>query len=124
MGNDETERTRHEKAYVYQTREWAMSGNWPVRGAGFKMKIQTLLAGIGVLGCGLLARPAPAAGQQDEGFPDVPKTHWAYEAVTDLKRRGILVGYPPETATPAPKKPAPAENRPRRRRTPSVRTRK
>lgn len=29
-------------------------------------------------------------------FPDVPKTHWAYEAVTELKRMGILIGYPPE----------------------------
>lgn len=27
-------------------------------------------------------------------FPDVPKEHWAYNAVTSLKRRGVLVGYP------------------------------
>jgi len=27
-------------------------------------------------------------------FPDVPKTHWAYSAVTELHERGILRGYP------------------------------
>jgi len=27
-------------------------------------------------------------------FPDVPKTHWAYNAVAELKRKGVLVGYP------------------------------
>jgi hypothetical protein len=27
-------------------------------------------------------------------FPDVPKHHWAYQAVTDLKQKGILLGYP------------------------------
>jgi hypothetical protein len=27
-------------------------------------------------------------------FPDVPKTHWAYAAVTELHERGILKGYP------------------------------
>ena len=34
-------------------------------------------------------------------FPDVPRTHWAYEAVMDLKAKGILVGYP-AAATPPP----------------------
>jgi hypothetical protein len=27
-------------------------------------------------------------------FPDVPPGHWAYQAVTDLHNRGILLGYP------------------------------
>ena len=27
-------------------------------------------------------------------FPDVPKNHWAYAAVTELHERGILQGYP------------------------------
>jgi hypothetical protein len=35
-------------------------------------------------------RPAP--------FPDVPKNHWAYDAVEQLRERGILRGYPPERA--------------------------
>jgi len=32
--------------------------------------------------------------QPVQPFPDVPKTHWAYAAVTDLHERGILKGYP------------------------------
>lgn len=43
------------------------------------------------------ACPPALRAQQTEGFPDVPKDHWAYQAVTDLKRRGILVGYPAGT---------------------------
>lgn len=35
-------------------------------------------------------------GQATEGFSDVPRNHWAYAAVTDLKAKGILNGYPPE----------------------------
>ena len=27
-------------------------------------------------------------------FTDVPKDHWAYQAVRDLHRRGIVIGYP------------------------------
>ena len=27
-------------------------------------------------------------------FPDVPKTHWAFNAVAELKWKGVLVGYP------------------------------
>ena len=72
------------------------------------MNINSLAAVVGLLACGLLSGPAWAARQQTGGFPDVPKTHWAYEAVTDLKMRGILVGYPPETPSvkPAITKPA------------------
>jgi hypothetical protein len=42
-------------------------------------------------------------------FPDVPKTHWAYDAVESLRQKGILRGYPPEV-----RKPAPAVKRPSR----------
>lgn len=56
------------------------------------MRYSTLL-----LGFLLLAGPAIARAQQ-EGFIDVPKDHWAYEAVTDLKMKGILIGYPPSRA--------------------------
>ena len=44
----------------------------------------------------LLVSPTIAMAQDLAGFPDVPKTHWAYEAVTELKQKGILIGYPPE----------------------------
>lgn len=35
-----------------------------------------------------------ASAQQDKPFPDVPKDHWAYEAVETLRQKRILLGYP------------------------------
>lgn len=35
---------------------------------------------------------APALAQ--DNFPDVPQNHWAYEALENLRKEGILVGYP------------------------------
>lgn len=32
-------------------------------------------------------------GENREDFPDVPKTHWASEAVNNLKNQGVLQGY-------------------------------
>ena len=29
-----------------------------------------------------------------DNFPDVPDNHWAYQALENMKREGILVGYP------------------------------
>jgi hypothetical protein len=29
-------------------------------------------------------------------FPDVPKTHWAFDAVESLRQKGIIRGYPTE----------------------------
>lgn len=60
--------------------------------------MQTMLVAIAAA----LALSGGAANRQaTEGFPDVPKNHWAYAAVTDLKARGILIGYPPETPAPS-----------------------
>jgi hypothetical protein len=43
----------------------------------------------------LAASWATAALAQDtKPFQDVPNTHWAYEAVTELQQKGILQGYP------------------------------
>lgn len=42
-----------------------------------------------------MALAIPAVAQ--DNFPDVPENHWAYEAVENLKREGILVGYPDGT---------------------------
>ena len=39
---------------------------------------------------------AKAQNADFKGFPDVPKNHWAYQAVTDLAQRGIVQGYPAE----------------------------
>src|SRR5262249_32706217 len=41
----------------------------------------------------ILVTATPAAAQQG-AFPDVPQNHWAYQAVTDLARRGYVQGYP------------------------------
>ena len=38
-----------------------------------------------------------AFAQSTQPFPDVPKDHWAYQAVMELKQKGILIGYPDET---------------------------
>jgi len=35
-----------------------------------------------------------AQAQNPMPFPDVPQDHWAYQAVTDLQQKGILIGYP------------------------------
>lgn len=42
--------------------------------------------------------PIAASAAPDEGFPDVPKDHWAYKAVVQLKQKGILKGYPADAA--------------------------
>jgi hypothetical protein len=34
------------------------------------------------------------ASQKSSDFVDVPKKHWAYQAVSELKQMGILIGYP------------------------------
>ena len=47
-------------------------------------------------------RPAPAHGTpaapgravRDQPFPDVPKDHWAFQAVETLRKAGIIVGEP------------------------------
>lgn len=47
-------------------------------------KLFALIAVVGI------AMPAMA----QNNFPDTPENHWAYEAIENLKREGILVGYP------------------------------
>lgn len=34
--------------------------------------------------------------QELRPFADVPQHHWAYKDIMNLKREGIIVGYPPE----------------------------
>jgi hypothetical protein len=54
-----------------------------------------------------LSAIAPAAADnapiRTTPFPDVPKTHWAYDAVESLRQKGILRGYPPAAAKAVPK---------------------
>ena len=37
---------------------------------------------------------APSHAQDAKLFQDVPQSHWAYESVSDLQTKGILLGYP------------------------------
>ncbi len=59
------------------------------------MKIIHLTLGIMLAGAafGLSASSAIAQPQKPE-FPDVPRDHWAYEAVSRLAAAGIIEGYP------------------------------
>jgi hypothetical protein len=59
------------------------------------------------------APPAPAAEPPTRApFVDVPRDHWAYAAVEELRQRGILLGYPPAPERPATA-PAPARRQAR-----------
>src|ERR1041385_2260262 len=51
---------------------------------------------IGWCTAALVAVPA-AAQEKPAGPPDVPAEHWAYSAVRELTRKGILEGYPDGT---------------------------
>ncbi len=62
------------------------------------MKTKTSLF-LAVCVAGILTGVCVGAwGQDFKGFPDVPKNHWAAQAVNDLAQRGILQGYPAEAA--------------------------
>ena len=54
------------------------------------VKTTTYLMVILVLAC---AVPVLAQGP----FTDVPADHWAYDAVNQLQKDGILIGYPDGT---------------------------
>lgn len=46
---------------------------------------------LGIVLSGLTAGMAFAQG---EAFPDTPENHWAYEALANMRKAGLLVGYP------------------------------
>ena len=46
---------------------------------------------------GLLVGGTPPAQAQAAPFLDTPTNHWAYEAVQDLAKKGIVIGYPDGT---------------------------
>ena len=60
------------------------------------MKILTaaFAAGLAVLGAAVVT---PSASAQAAPFLDTPTNHWAYEAVQDLAKKGIVIGYPDGT---------------------------
>src|SRR2546421_5737129 len=52
---------------------------------------------ITILAAFVIGGAAPAQQAQPtapDRFVDVPVDHWAYQAVENLRKRGILVGYP------------------------------
>ncbi len=56
-----------------------------------------LLNIITLLAFCLMATPAMATYELQQGpdsYPDLPPSHWAYEAVTFLTDKKIVVGYP------------------------------
>ena len=64
------------------------------------------------------SKPVPdPAPRRTEPFPDVPKDHWAYDAVEQLRQRGILRGYPPDPAPKAAPRTRVPEKAPRKPRT-------
>jgi len=80
----------------------------PVTAAG-------LAAALGLSGAAA-ARAAGEAPPAARPFADVPPGHWAYDAVEEMRRLGILRGYPPsppKAAAPAgpAKKPSPAKKK-------------
>ena len=60
------------------------------------MKIWTAALAGGLLALGV-ASGAPQAKAQAAPFLDTPTNHWAYEAVQNLAKRGIVIGYPDGT---------------------------
>jgi hypothetical protein len=63
---------------------------------GEPMNKQWALWAGAALGAGVLL-PGAAQAQGQRPFADVPNTHWAYDAVDQLARRGIFTGYPDGT---------------------------
>lgn len=59
------------------------------------MKLPLMLLGLVISSLGAFGQaqnPVPP-----DRFVDVPKDHWAYQAVENLRAKGILVGYPNNT---------------------------
>lgn len=52
---------------------------------------RTLRLAFAAIAGAMLVLPAFA---QDDNFPDAPEYHWAYQALLNMKKEGILVGYP------------------------------
>jgi hypothetical protein len=50
---------------------------------------------------GAVRDPAPI---RTTPFPDVPENHWAFDAVEQLRKLGVVRGYPPEQTFSAPRK--------------------
>ena len=85
-----------------------LSGRKEAQGSGNVVEEVSLMA-LFLLPFALLVGPVPAgppgaardpAPVRATPFPDVPRSHWAYDAVEQLRQAGILRGYPPARAKP------------------------
>lgn len=65
--------------------------------------VPTVLLSALCLAAGIARAQPPSRSEPgaDRPFVDVPRDHWAYEAVEELRKRGILRGYP-AVSPPAP----------------------
>jgi len=59
------------------------------------MEMAKILAGMAALMCA--AAPVLGAQPSVKEFPDVPRDHWAAQAVRMLAEQGIIIGYPDGT---------------------------
>ena len=84
------------------------------------MRYAALALALALTGAGAaLAQTPDPAPVRTTPFPDVPRDHWAFDAVESLRQKGIIRGYPPaQTLAPTrPQRPAASRRAvPRRRR--------
>lgn len=70
-----------------------------------KARFLVLVLAASAVAAPVLAQGTDTAPIRTTPFTDVPKGHWAYDAVEQLRQLGILRGYPGGTFEP--KAPAP-----------------
>lgn len=68
--------------------------------------ILTALLLAGVAAPSLPVRAEDHAPVRDTPFPDVPRDHWAFDAVEQLRKAGVVRGYPPQQTFQPPRRPA------------------
>jgi hypothetical protein len=79
----------------------------------------TLCLALATAGIATFAAPRAIAESQTQNapqkpaFPDVPRDHWAFEAVSKLAAAGIIEGYPLGYVAPK-KQPIPAKTQPKK----------
>jgi hypothetical protein len=98
-----------------------MSGR-PSRKSSILMALAVAGAAAATVPAGAQEQTRPArdpAPIRETPFPDVPRDHWAFDAVEQLRQLGILRGYPPrQTFTPPAAAPARPGAAPARRSAP------
>jgi hypothetical protein len=60
----------------------------------FAVGVCAIVAGSCSAGPTTVAKSSTEKSVQSEPFKDVPADHWAYQAVENLRQKGVLKGYP------------------------------